>query len=400
MNGLELLPVGRRVAYWRGRRQLSQQVFADRLGKSKSWVDKVERGIRSLDRVSTLHEIAAVLRIDAAVLLGRDTQPADVTGRVEGVEQVREALSTYDVAVGHSVTARAVVPADQLARDAAHTWVSFQYARYARVTAMVPELLAGAQRAHAVDPEQARATLVEAYRVTASLLTKLGETELAWLAADRAMLTATGDPILVAAATVQLGQALRAYGRTQAAVSAARAAAYRIAPADPDDAQPPELSLYGTLLVQAALAAARHGDDRTAADLIDEAAAMAARVGDGQDHHRTGFGPTAVDLARVAAALDLGNAHEAVVWHRRATKRVGWRWLPAEHRAAHLLDAARAYLYTDDPTNAARVLAEADRTAQAEVRHRPAARSIVAQVARHPHAPATIIQLAVVLGVT
>ncbi|MFF0821253.1 helix-turn-helix domain-containing protein [Micromonospora haikouensis] len=225
MNGLELLPVGRRVAYWRGRRQLSQQVFADRLGKSKSWVDKVERGVRSLDRVSTLHDIAAVLRIDAAVLLGRDTQPADVTGRVEGVEQVREALSTYDIAVGHSVTNRAVVPADQLARDAAHTWVSFQYARYARVTAMVPELLAGAQRAHADDPEQARATLVEAYRVTASLLTKLGEAELAWLAADRAMLTATGDPILVAAATVQLGQALRAYGRTQAAVSTARVAA-------------------------------------------------------------------------------------------------------------------------------------------------------------------------------
>ncbi|MDI5937802.1 XRE family transcriptional regulator, partial [Micromonospora sp. DH15] len=161
-----------------------------------------------------------------------------------------------------------------------------------------------------------------------------------------------------------------------------------------------ELSLYGTLLVQAALAAARHGDDRAAADLIDEAAAMAARVGDGQDHHRTGFGPAAVDLSRVAAALDLGNAHEAVVWHRRATKRVGWRWLPAEHRAAHLLDAARAYLYTDDPTNAARALVEADRTAPAEVRHRPAARSIVAQVARHPHAPATIIQLAVVLGVT
>src|SRR5205807_9742759 len=45
------LPIGRRVAYWRGRRRMSQQVFADRLGKSKSWVDKVERGVR--DRKST-----------------------------------------------------------------------------------------------------------------------------------------------------------------------------------------------------------------------------------------------------------------------------------------------------------------------------------------------------------
>ncbi len=37
--------IGRRVAYWRARRWMSQQVFADRLGKSKSWVDKVERGV-------------------------------------------------------------------------------------------------------------------------------------------------------------------------------------------------------------------------------------------------------------------------------------------------------------------------------------------------------------------
>ncbi|WP_036374990.1 helix-turn-helix domain-containing protein [Micromonospora sp. ATCC 39149] len=400
MDSLESLPVGRRVAYWRGRRKLSQQVFADRLGKSKSWVDKVERGIRSLDKVSTLHDIAAVLRIDAAVLLGRDAQPADVTGRVEGVEHVREALSTYDVAVGRQPARRRVLAADRLAQDVAHAWITFQHARYPQVTAMLPELLAAAQHAHADNPEQGRAALVEAYRVTASLLVKLGEVDLAWLAADRAMLTATGDPVLVAAAAVQLGQVLRASGRVRAALSTALAAAYRIAPPDPDDAPPPQLSLCGTLLVQAALAAARHGDDRTAADLLDEAAAMAARVGDGHDHHRTAFGPTAVDLARVAVALDLGHAHDAVVGHEKTTARDGWRWLPVEHRAAHLLDATRAYLHTDDPTNAARALVEADRTAPAEVRQRPAARDVVAQVARDPHAPATIVQLAATLGVT
>ncbi|SCL60201.1 Helix-turn-helix domain-containing protein [Micromonospora peucetia] len=52
MDSSDLLPVGRRVAYWRRRRKLSQQVFADRIGKSKSWVDKVERGVRSLERTT------------------------------------------------------------------------------------------------------------------------------------------------------------------------------------------------------------------------------------------------------------------------------------------------------------------------------------------------------------
>lgn len=93
MGSGEVLPVGRRVAYWRSRRKLSQQVFADRLGKSKSWVDKVERGVRSLDKLSTLQEIARVLRIDTAALVGQDAAPVQATGRGDGVERIRAALS-------------------------------------------------------------------------------------------------------------------------------------------------------------------------------------------------------------------------------------------------------------------------------------------------------------------
>src|SRR5687767_4456852 len=63
-------PVGRKVAYWRTRRRMSQQVFADRLGKSKSWVDKVERGVRRLDKFSTIAEIADVLQVEVAALTG------------------------------------------------------------------------------------------------------------------------------------------------------------------------------------------------------------------------------------------------------------------------------------------------------------------------------------------
>ncbi|WP_405110037.1 helix-turn-helix domain-containing protein [Micromonospora sp. NBC_01405] len=396
----DLLPIGRRVAYWRGRRKLSQQVFADRLGKSKSWVDKVERGVRSLDKVSTLQDIAAVLRIDTAILLGRDAQPADVTERSEGVERIRAALSTYEIALGRQAPHHPVLPADRLAREVAHAWITYQHARYPQAIDLLPKLLTDAQRTHAEDPAAGRVPLVEAYRVATSLLVKLGEANLAWLAVDRAMAAATGDRVLVSAAAVQLGQVLRASGRTRAAKSATLAAAYRIAPSDPDDGTPPELSLCGTLLVQAALAAARHGDDRATAELIGEAADMAARVGDGHDHHRTAFGPTAVDLARAAAALELGNAHDAVAWHEKTTKRDAWRWLPVEHRAAHLLDAARAYLQADDPISAGRLVIDADRTAPAEIRQRPAGREVLAQVARDPTAPATIIQLALTLGVT
>ncbi|MFI6821628.1 helix-turn-helix domain-containing protein [Micromonospora sp. NPDC050187] len=399
MDRTELLPVGRRVAYWRGRRKLSQQVFADRLGKSKSWVDKVERGVRSLDKVSTLQDIAAVLRIDTAVLLGRDAQPAEGTERTADVERIRTALSRYEIALARPAGRRPVLPVDRLTREVEHAWTTFQHARYPKVTDLLPDLLTDAQRTHARDPGAGRVPLVEAYRITASLLAKLGDAELAWLAVDRAMAAATGDRVLVAAAAVQLGQVLRASGRVRVAKSAMLAAAYRIAPPVIEYGSPAELSLCGTLLVQAALATATHGDDVAAAELLGDAADMAERVGDGHDHHRTGFGPTAVALARAAVAVELGDARDAVAWHEKAIQREDWRWLAVEHRAAHLLDAARAYLEVGDPVAAGRVLVDVERIAPAEIRHRPVGRDVLAQVARDPDAPATLTQLADALGV-
>ena len=54
---------------------------------------------------------------------------------------------------------------------------------------------------------------MQAYRITSSLLVKLGEADLGWLAADRAMSAAGDDPILAATAAISVAQALRASGR-------------------------------------------------------------------------------------------------------------------------------------------------------------------------------------------
>ncbi|WBB76679.1 helix-turn-helix domain-containing protein [Micromonospora sp. WMMD1128] len=385
MSG-ERVPIGRRVAYLRVRRKLSQQTFADRLGKSKSWVDKVERGVRSLERVSTIREIAAVLRVDAATLLGDDARPAGTAERTEGVTRIRAALSTYGM-----TPARDDVPPDRLVQAVRHAWTTYQYARYPQLVEQLPALLTGVQRWQARDTQADRAAVVDAYRVTAALLTKLNEAGLAWLAADRAMAVAAGDRVLLACAAVQLGPVLRASARAR---SVLLAAAYRIAPRDLDSGTPGEVSLCGTLLTQAALTAARAGNGRAAGDLLDEAGEMAARVGDGCDHHRTAFGPAAVEVARVVAAVELGDGAEAVARHESAIEGQGWRWLPLDHRAAHLVDAARAYLLVGDAQSAAKVLARADRLAPAEVRHRPAAREVVAQVARCADAAATLGRLA------
>ncbi|MFG1915538.1 helix-turn-helix domain-containing protein [Micromonospora sp. NPDC048898] len=287
--GGEPVPIGRRVAYLRVRRRLSQQSFADRLGKSKSWVDKVERGVRSLERVSTIRDVAAVLRVDVAALIGRDVQPAGVTEHGAGVARIRAALSAYPMAFG-SPAGRELLSADRLAREVRQVWMTYQYARYPRLVELLPAVVTEVHRAHVQGSEVGRAAVVEVYRVTAALLVKLGEGSLAWLAADRAVSAAAGDRVLLGCAAVQLGQVLRA---------SARARLVMLAAADQIVTDTPEgLSLRGSLLVQAALIAARAGDDRAAGDLLDEAAVLAARVGDGHDHCWTAFGPTAVELAR------------------------------------------------------------------------------------------------------
>ncbi|MGN9806105.1 helix-turn-helix domain-containing protein [Micromonospora sp. L32] len=376
-------PIGRRVARWRVRRRMTQQMLADRLGKSKSWMDKVERGVRALDRYSVVHEIAEVLRIHPAVLLGEQGLKAAST-TLDGVDGIRAALARYDFC-------RSTVSVAEMSRHVAHAWLTYQHAHYAQVVRLLPGLLAVAQGLPEAEPE----LLVQTYRITSSLLVKLGEADLGWLAADRAVTVAGGDPVLAATATVPIGQALRALGRGRLAMEATVAAAHRL-PSTSEGAG----SVCGTLLLQAALAAAECGDARRAEELIDQAAEIAAQVGTGDDRHRTSFGPVAVDLARVVRAVELGDAGEAVYRHEQTTRREAWRSLPAEYRAAYLVDAARAYLQIGDVPGAARVLMDADGIAPAEVRYRRATRTVIAEMARGHPAPAGVARLATLVGLT
>ncbi|WP_405107455.1 helix-turn-helix domain-containing protein [Micromonospora sp. NBC_01405] len=372
-------PIGRRVARWRVRRRMTQQVLADRLGRSKSWMDKVERGVRSLDRYAVIQEVAQVLRVDPLVLLGEDRPPPMSAGPLDGVDEVRAALARYDIR-------RPPASVAETGRHVEHAWLTYQHARYAQVVRLLPGLLDAARGLR----EDAPGPLVQAYRITSSVLVKLGEADLGWLAADRAVAVAGGDPVLAASAAVSVGQALRALGRDRLALAVTGDAARRLVPS----------TVHGALLIQGVLAAAGCGDAGRAGELADRAAGVAASLGTGDDPHRTSFGPVAVELARVVAAVELGEAGEAVGLHEQVVRGEAWRRLPAEYRAAYLLDAARAYLQVGDLRAAGRMLVDADGVAPAEVRCRPVARTVIAEVARAHPAPAGVARLATLVGLT
>ncbi|MET7375859.1 helix-turn-helix domain-containing protein [Micromonospora arida] len=408
------LPIGRRVARWRVRRSMTQQMLADRLRRSKSWVDKIERGVRTLDRYSVIQELAHVLRVQPEVLLG---QPRSATaGTPGGVDDIRAALARY-------ATPQAAQQTDELRRQVGYAWLSYQHAHYGQLVRVLPGLLNAAQGAQS--PE----LRVQAYRITSSLLVKLGEADLAWLAADRAMSAAGDDPILAATAAISVGQALRTQDRDRLALAALLPAINRILPPSShygdqevcvtfgDQTSPKPLdhrgqgnhrargerrewAVGGTLLLQAALAAAGCGEHRRADELTDRAAGVAARLRGYDDTHRTSFGPVAVELARVLVASQRGDAVEALHRHSTVVRREGWRRLPAEYRGAYLVDVARAYLQVGDLRGAARALVDADSIAPAEVRCRPLARTVIADVARAQPAPAGVARLATLVGLT
>ncbi|WP_327026920.1 hypothetical protein [Micromonospora sp. NBC_01739] len=195
-----------------------------------------------------------------------------------------------------------------------------------------------------------------------------------------------------AVATVPLCQALRCCDRNGAALRAAVVAAHRLGPRDPAARFG---SLRGTLLLQAALAAADRADDRSARGLVDQAVALADQGSFGGE----GFGPAAVHAARVLVEAARGDLPVATVRHERLLASPGWRWLPPEHRAAYLLDVARASASAGEMSRAGRALLAAEGTARSEVHDRPAARDLVAAVARSTAAPAALTRLAATLHV-
>lgn len=371
---------------------MSQQVFADRLGKSKSWVDKVERGVRRLDKFSVVYEIADVLQLDVQLLMGKDPErrPGSMNciDQVE-VEDIRAALERYDQISAFFYAPPEPPPLDQMRKAVGHAWLTYQHAKYGVLARTLPKLLRDAQAADtgfagSEDSREAAHLLGQVYQIASSALRKLGEHELSWLAADRSIAVSqrAGDQLLAGTATYRVSLALLALGRARPALEVNVNIANRLAPGNGGEVVTPErLSVYGMLLLQGAMSAARIGDSATVRDLLGGASDAARALGSDTNHYWTSFGPTNVELHRAAAAVELGEGRTAVDVHDRLDPAAFTALLP-ERRAHHYIDIARGLAQVGDVTRAAEMLLEGDRLAPSEIRCRPIAHEVLSDVLR------------------
>jgi transcriptional regulator with XRE-family HTH domain len=271
-------------------------------GRSVAWVSQVERGVRRIDRMSVLETLAAALDIPLAELAADAPVVAAVTaGRGDGPEQ------------------RAV-----------RAWELTHASRYAELTALlqgpIPDLETAARAVPGADAAAVFTLMASVYQACSAALEKTGEPEAAWIAADRAIAAAerARDPYLMAAGAFRLVHVFLSARHFDQAEEAARTTADALRHLA-EDGQPEAMSLWGALMLQRAITAARIGDADAAYGHLERARQMAERVGPGRNDFNTEFGPANTDLHEIAVAVELGDAGRALraCGHRGRQQAVG-----------------------------------------------------------------------------
>ncbi|MET9269377.1 helix-turn-helix transcriptional regulator [Kribbella sp. NPDC003557] len=380
--------IGERIGAYRKRRGMSQDALAGLVGMSRSWLSQVERGIRGVDRLSTLNDLATVLRIDVADLIGRDWVLApDAPEQVTAVDAVRSQLASYHHLLGEQA---APWPLPQLRTGAVQVHQAYQAAEYHRATEMLPALIEAADALDGYQGREDRETHLarcSVYVAAAKLLTKVGEHQLGWLAADRATHAALAADSKAAQgmAAYQVVIALLRSEHIDDAERVAIRSAEGLMPLIGSDT-PDTVSLAGSLWLISSVIAARRTDRSTAAERLDTAGQLADLLGHDGNHWWTAFGPTNVQIHRASVASEFGDPYDVL----RAATEIDSSTLPAglQGRRSRLhIDLAWAQTQAKNDMEAILHLQQAERVAPEAIRYHTIARELVRELLRRSRKP-------------
>ncbi|GAA3410128.1 hypothetical protein [Streptosporangium vulgare] len=243
-----------------------------------------------------------------------------------------------------------------------------------RLSALLAEAHHAVGAYHADQRIQALSLLGQTYHAAATILVKVGETDLAWIAAERGLTYAqsSGDQIVVASLLRSVTHALLSNGRYDAA-SRLTSDAAGLLQEDLSQASPELLSVHGTLLLAGSMAAARAEDRATTRAFLTEAAESARRLGGDANHVWTAFGPTNVAIHQVATAIELGDVQVAI----DLGPGLDTSALPIERRARHGITVAQAFSQWNRTDEALDTLLQAEHLAPEQIRHHYLSRQLV-----------------------
>lgn len=238
---------------------------------------------------------------DPADVLTMTRTPDSAQASVPVPPQRPEGFDNLVAALVHrgAASSPADVPIDLPAweRAASSAKRNSQASRYALAISALTSLLSALPTVRAslngVDAPHVWALCAHAYHTAAGVMLKLGHEGLAHIAADRSMAFAerSQDPLAVGSSARIVAHALLSSGHLREARMTATTAASRLVTHNPTHQQ---LSVFGSLLLRGAIAAARAGDRAGALELLDEADSAAKPFGEDRNDRWTAFGPTNV----------------------------------------------------------------------------------------------------------
>ncbi|MGH3568110.1 MAG: helix-turn-helix domain-containing protein [Pseudonocardia sp.] len=333
--------LGENLARLRSRRGLTQEELANASGVSVDTISRLERGARLAVRSGTLAALAEALGSSSGALIGLRPVEQDT----QGAGQLRRAVRALDLP--DFAEPADVLPLAELHEAAGVAWADYLAGRHTELLVGLPALMVDTRRAvhQSTGDEAARAAglLATAYRLAAGLAGRLELTDLAAHAAHRALQTArfTERPELDEAAALRyLAWVLVRQGDYAEAERIAVRAAQRLDPGMLPRPDADQVGVFGSLLFNAASAAARGDNPDRADDLLQVAAAAAVRDGTDRTGEAGVFGPRVAAMQAVDQAVRAGQPERALSLAQRVPPPSGP--VPDFWEAGHRLHLAAA----------------------------------------------------------
>ena len=281
-------------------------------------------------------------------------------------------------------------PLPQLRNAAVEIHRAYQAAHYDRAAAALPKLLAAADAYDGYTGRAGREIYLArcmVYAVTAKLLTKVGESHMAWLAADRATHAAMAADSLTAqgVAAYQAVCALLEDEQVDQAERVAISSAERLTGHAASDA-PDTVSLAGALWLIASVIAARKADRSAAIGRLNTAEQLTGLIGHDANHAWTAFGPTNVRIHRASCFAELGDPYAVL----NVATEVDVNALPDGlngRRSRMHLDLAWAQTQARNDMEAVLHLQQAEKVAPEVLRYDRVARGLVRELLRRARRP-------------
>ncbi|MER8237215.1 helix-turn-helix transcriptional regulator [Streptomyces sp. NPDC094049] len=383
----------------------TQEGLAERSDVSVDVIRKLEQHRKHSARLPTLHSLARGLGVELTALLG-DPPAVPSSGEADPPQlvAVRRAIMPPLFAPPVEPAGVEALSPSLLRAELTEAWTLYHAADFGRLMDALPGIIADARLMAAVGgPEQraaGQAALGKALQLGGHLAIRLGKTDLALSALERAYLAAgdSSDPLLAPMVSNSVAWAYQRQARLDDARNLAVHAADGVEREHTHTSE--GIRVWGALLMSAATSYARSDDYATANDMMTTAEKEAGRLAglpppvDGK--LVSVFSRSSVRIERIRLAVQHERPEEAL------SLAEGMRLssdIPPSWRTWLLLDVARAHTDVGHAEGAVKALESLRRVAPAWMRHHTLAVAVVSDLWAGPSRPVGLRKLAEFLGV-